>query len=128
MAVLWRLGLGWLIGRWLLLVTTTDHQAAVPFRLFAGTFYLRAADVPWLDGAEVSATVQAWPGPRSVKTREMDIEEQAVAAQQWDAADDYVALSPTGQRSPEMVPPDLVWVWPVALGLWWLVRRTYGRS
>ena len=112
----WRLGLGWLVGRWLLLVSTVERREAVPFRFFAGTFYVRASDLPWLDTSTAPAlTIQAWPGPRSVKGRALTAEESELAAELWGGSDELIALSPTGQRSPEMVAPDLVWLWPVAI-------------
>lgn len=124
METLWRLGLGWLVGRWRLLVTTTEVRAAVPFRFFAGTFYLRAADAPWLDVArEPAVTIQAWPGPRSMKVRAPDADERDLAAGLWGSDDELIALSPTGQRSPEMLAPDLVWLWPVAMLALLLGRR-----
>jgi len=124
MEVWWRLGLGWLVGRRWLLVTTTDVRAAVPFRFFAGTFYLRAADAPWLNAArEPAVTIQAWPGPRSMKVRGLEADEEAVAAGLWGDDDELIALSPTGQRSPEMLAPDLIWLWPVALVVLLLGRR-----
>ena len=126
MAVLaWRLGLGWLVGRWLLLITTANRRVAVPYRLFAGTFYVERADAPWAADLDSSppATVQAWPGPRSVRARPLRDDERELAGRLWGGHRDLIALDPTGQRTPEMTPPDLVWVWAVAALLLVLLRR-----
>ena len=122
----WRLGLGWLVGRRLLLLTTAERRVVLPFRLFADTFYLPLQRAAWVDDLERApvATAQAWPGPRSVRVRPIgDAEELELAAGLWGDDRPLVALSPTGQRTPEMTAPDLVWVWPLAAIVAWLWRR-----
>ena len=126
MAVLtWRLGLGWLIGRWLVLITTAETRVAVPYRLFAGTFYVERTDAPWVADLDRSppATVQAWPGPRSVRARPVRDDERDLTRRLWGRDLDLIALDPTGQRTPEMAPPDLVWVWAVAAAVVVVARR-----
>jgi hypothetical protein len=126
----WRLGLGWLIGRKLLLLTTTERRLALPYRMFAGTFYLERTAAPWATDLDRSpfAMVQAWPGPRSVRARRIDdSDEQELAAALWGDDRPLIALDPTGHRTPEITPPDLIWVWPLAVAAWLLWRRRGSR-
>jgi hypothetical protein len=115
--VAWRLGLGWLIGRRRILLTTAQRRVVLPYRLFAGTFYLLGTDEPWAMDLVKSpqAMVQAAPGPRAVRARPLDDpDELELARRLWSADAPIVALSPTGQRTPGITAPDLLWVWPVA--------------
>lgn len=118
MAILaWRLGLGWLIGRYRILLTTAQRRAVLPYRFFAGTFYLLEKAEPWVNdlAASPQAMVQAAPGPRAVRARPIDDpEELSLARRLWNTEAPIVALSPTGQRTPGITAPDLLWVWPVA--------------
>lgn len=127
MAILaWRLGLGWLIGRYRILLTTAQRRVVVPYRFFAGTFYLVATAEPWVGdlAASPQAMVQAAPGPRAVRARPLDDpEELALARQLWQRQAPIVALSPTGQRTPPITAPDLLWVWPTAAAALLMLRR-----
>lgn len=131
MSLVWRLGLGWLVGRRLLLLTTAERRVAVPFRFFAGTFYVPLTSRPWVADLERSpaATVQAWPGPRSVRARPItDTDEAELARRLFGHRGPVLALSPTGQRTPDMTAPDLVWVWPALAAAWWLITRSVLRE
>jgi hypothetical protein len=126
MILAWRLGLGWLVGRHRILLTTANERVVLPFRFFAGTFYLRRVEASWVNDLASSppATVQAWPGPRSVRARSIeDPEEVTLVKHLWGGDGPVVALSPTGQRTPDMTAPDLLWVWPLGLVVWQAVRR-----
>lgn len=131
MAILaWRLGLGWLVGRRMVLLTTSQRRVVVPFRQFAGTFYLRKDGSAWVDdlAASPAVTIQAWPGPRSVRARTLEsTQERRLVTELWGDDSEVVALSPTGQRTPDMTTPDLVWVWPL-LALLMVARRILGSS
>jgi hypothetical protein len=126
MALAWRLGLGWLVGRHRLLLTTAERRLALPYRFFAGTFYLVRTEEQWATDLDrhPAATIQAWPGPRSVRAREVtDPDEVELVARLWGQDRPVIALQPTGQRTPEMTPPDLIWVWPILFVAWLVARR-----
>jgi len=128
MILAWRLGLGWLVGRHRILLTTANRRVVVPFRFFVDTFYVRRVEAPWIDdlAATPTATVQAWPGPRPVRVRPIeDPEEAELAGRLWGDDVPVLALSPTGQRTPDMTAPDLMWVWPAALVALWAARRLW---
>ncbi len=168
---LWRLGLGWLIGRRLLLLTTVGrrsgepHRVVVGFQFRAGTFYVISAagsGTDWYRNlmARPPATIQAWPGPRSVRARRLSepaelaamyriwrervpgtmarflesagVDDREQAVRESGRRLHWVALEPTGQKTPEMTPPDLIWVWPAAVlaALLYRVlrRRRVGRT
>lgn len=129
----WRLGLGWLFGRRRILLTTADRdhpggwRTAHPFAQQAGVFFLPVPDGEprwWANlRAQPAATIQAWPGPRSIEAREATADEEQAIADLWrrrgtaqlaDLPPGWIVLEPTGQRTPTMTPPDLVWVWAIA--------------
>ena len=124
--VAWRLGLGWLIGRHSLLLTTQDRAGAVRrtllrYRFYAGNLYVVDDGSPWVaDLTEVPrATAQAHPGPLAVKRREPSPEEILVLGD-----GSWLVLEPTGEAVPPPVEPDLVWVWALpAIPLVGLVLR-----
>ena len=106
--LLYRVGLGWLVGRrWLLMVTsipeggagtrTTVHR----YRLEDGAVVVLSEPAPWRDdlAAKPVATIHAHPGPLAVAA-EVGAEE--------------VLLTPTGRQGPPAVVPDLNWVLPAA--------------
>jgi hypothetical protein len=117
--LLYRFGLGWLVGRrWLLMVTNDAEGAGTRdsvhrYRLEDGAVVVPAESAPWLDdlAAKPVATIHAHPGPL------------AVAA---DLRAEEVVLTPTGRQAPPAVVPDLNWVLPAVvvalLGLRSLVR------
>ncbi|MEE8330909.1 MAG: hypothetical protein V3R84_03980 [Acidimicrobiia bacterium] len=126
MILAWRLGLGWLVGRNRILLTTANRRVVLQFRFFADTFYLRRVEAPWVDdlAATPTATVQAWPGPRPVRVRQIDDSEEAeLVGRLWGDGGSVIALSPTGQRTPDMTAPDLMWVLPTALVILVAARR-----
>ncbi len=104
--LLYRFGLGWLVGRrWLLMVTTDAAGAGTRasvhrYRLEDGAVVVPAEPAPWLDdlAAKPVATIHAHPGPLTV-------------AAELRAED--VLLTPTGRQAPPAVVPDLNWVLPV---------------
>ena len=109
--LLYRFGLGWLVGRrWLLVVTTEAEGAGTRtsvhrYRLEHDAVVVPSEPAPWLDdlAAKPVATIHAHPGPLAVAA-ELRAEE--------------VVFTPTGRQSPPAVVPDLNWVLPaVAAGL-----------
>jgi hypothetical protein len=116
--LLYRFGLGWLVGRhWLLMVTTEAGGAGTRasvhrYRLEHDAVVVPSEPAPWLDdlAAKPVATIHAHPGPL------------AVAAEL--RAEDVV-LTPTGRQSPPAVVPDLNWVLPVVVA--GLVAARLGR-
>lgn len=146
----WRLGLGWLVGRYVLLLTTVGresgklHRVPVSFLFRGGTFYVRSTTgkhADWYRNLEARpvCTTQTWPGPKAARARPITApEEAAEVAARFDrerprfgccapSSEEsmWVALEPTAQNAPGMLEPDLIWAWPVAaaLGLVWSRRR-----
>jgi hypothetical protein len=124
--LLYRFGLGWLVGRrFLLMVTTTPESGAGirttvhPYRLENGTVVVPSTPAPWLDdlAAKPVATIHAHPGPLAVSA---------------ELGADEVVFSPTGRPAPPPIVPDLNWVIPVVvvaiLALRALVRFPLPRS
>jgi hypothetical protein len=143
----WRLGLGWLLGRRFLVVTTVAadgrlRRSVVRYAFAGGNFYVPADGGAWQDDLESKATstVQAYPGPKGVTGRRADdARDREVAAAvlrrerpgpaaRLEPEDAIYVFTPTGDRVPEMLPPDLVWVWGPLLisGLTLLRRRPPG--
>ncbi len=126
----WRIGLGWLVGRWWLLLTTqlpdgSQRHTLLPYRFGGGNFYV-PGDGPWMaDLDKRTATIQAHPGPRSVRGRVItDPKEEAVARSLGPIpARQVVVFEATGEPAPAMVAPDYVWVWAFVPTLWWARRR-----
>ena len=120
----WRLGLGWLIGRRLVLVSTHSPQQAirrtlVPGYIVDGDILLAGlADAHWHDDVDTRpiANTQAHPGPLAVKIRPVNNDE-ATDGVRW-----YLATA-TGGVAPDMVPPDKMWLWALVPIAWWLARR-----
>lgn len=135
----WRLGLGWLVGRRLLLLTTVGrssgrlHRVPVDFVFRGGTFYVRSTAGEATDwcrnlAAQPVCTTQTWPGPKAARARRItDPDELADVAlllgRERLEPGTWVALEPTAQKAPLMLEPDLIWAWPVAAALWLLGRR-----
>lgn len=143
----WRLGLGWLVGRRYLLLSTTggdaERRTLLPYVLAAGDVYLTAAGgEPWLDdlGRTPRATVQAGPGSKGMRGRRLTDAAEVRHAAALHAAHPragprlvrlrargvepvLVVLEPTGQITPGIVTPDLVWLWGAAAALVVLRRR-----
>lgn len=129
----WRLGLGWLVGRRWALVTTTSSEGGlrrtvVPYLFGDGSIYLPGAGAYAADlGHTPRALVQAAPGPLGVRYRPPTPDEEAALP-----SGDWIVLEPTADPVPEMVPPDLVWLWPllaaldVAVVLGWRRRPYHG--
>ncbi|RPI20152.1 MAG: hypothetical protein EHM57_08585 [Actinobacteria bacterium] len=120
----WSLGLGWLLGRGNVLLTTQDRagvprHSVLPFRFYEGNLYVTDDGSPWVAdlGAVPRATAQAHPGPLAVRRRDPTPEELlALGEGSW------LVLEPTGEAVPAAVEPDLVWVWallavPAALAI-----------
>ncbi|MBT8213138.1 MAG: hypothetical protein KJN71_08330 [Acidimicrobiia bacterium] len=126
----WRLGLGWLVGRWFVLLTTTtsdgERRSVLPYVFAGGTVYVPVTnDAPWVGdvAAKPQALVQAAPGPRAVRARRVeDPAELEAARQALGTSGELMALDGSGDRSPMMTGPDLAWIWPVAALVWWLTR------
>jgi len=125
----WRLGLGPLLGRRVLLLTTRDgsegrRRTVLPYRSAGGTIYLlaRDPDTGWRRdlAARPDATIQAAPGPRGVTARAVTAPAEASGAAGLFARRppaDLIALEPTGRPTPPMTPPGLVWLWPALAAL-----------
>ncbi|MBT8198648.1 MAG: hypothetical protein KJP12_05760 [Acidimicrobiia bacterium] len=128
--IAWRLGLGWLVGRRFVLLTTSTQESerlsVLPYAFAGGTFYVPAdPGAPWVGdvAAKPQALVQAAPGPRGVRARPVTRPDELTAARQaLGVSGDVMALDGSGDPSPMMTPPDLAWVWPVAAVVWWLTR------
>lgn len=142
----WRLGLGWLVGRWFVLITTAAgkdrvEHAIAPYVFAGGSLFVVAPQrSSWpLQGARPVAAAQANVGPLPVRGRRVRDEERASVAALFAArAPDLAATAPqdwwvleaTGDRTPEILAPDLLWVWFAAAAAWLGLRmaRTLGRG
>lgn len=123
----WRLGLGWLVGRKVALLTTVDASGSpthtvIPYLFSGGVFFAPAEERFLADlASHPEATIQAGPGHKGVVGRritEADLigEAEAIAAvHDVNGAHDWVMFEPTGRIAPTMTAPDLVWVWMVAV-------------
>jgi hypothetical protein len=110
--LLYRFGLGWLVGRrWLLMVTSIPEGGAGTrttvhtYRMEDGAVVVPSEPAPWRDdlAAKPVATIHAHPGPLAVGA---------------EVGADEVRLTPTGRQGPPAVVPDLNWVLPAtAVGL-----------
>lgn len=105
----YRLGLGWLVGRRIAVLTTTaadkeTEHAAVPIQWRGGEILVPVpnAAASWVANLEARpvAMVQAAPGPLS-----------SVAERR----NGVVAFRPTGQPAPFPIDTDLIWVIPALL-------------
>ena len=128
--IAWRLSLGWLAGRWFTLVGTSTGESVrrsiVPFAMAEGTLYVVAPPgAPWLGDVarRPIAQAQTHPGPLAVRARPLHRDEEPRVAELFRrvapdlAATDrrrWLALQPTGDRPPDPVVSDLMWVWGVA--------------
>lgn len=145
----WRLGLGWFVGRYVLLLTTIGrdsgklHRVPLSFVFRGGTFYVKSdagETTDWYRNLETQpvCTTQTWPGPKAARARRLtDPGEVADVAELFGRNPPnngrsqgldplcWIALEPTAQKAPTMLEPDLVWAWPLvaALGLLWLRSR-----
>ncbi len=153
----WRLGLGGLLGRLFVLITTWGRKTGKPRRTLTeyqsiyGKIYVPSAygaRSDWVQNinADPHVTLQTWQGPESmIATQVTDDEElrqvyhrfreDNQAMMDWylqskgiepDDPDDYVAkkervtifrFDPTDEPTPPPLEADLVWVWPLALGV-----------
>ncbi len=111
---LYRLGLGWLVGRRRLLVVTSRHDGSDErislhrYRIEDGTVRVAATPGPWRDdlAAKPVATIHGAPGPLAVTGRVSD-----------DGRNEIV-FDRTGRPAPSVIVPDRNWVIPaVVLGL-----------
>jgi hypothetical protein len=109
----WRLGLGWLLGRRHVLLTTQDRvgnlrRSVVRYRFLAGNLYVIDDASPWvLDLDQVPrATAQAHPGPLAVRRRPPTAVEMGVLGRGH-----WIVLEPTGEPVPPGIEPDLIWTW-----------------
>lgn len=116
-----RFGLSWLVGRRLLVLTTTERadggwrRTALPFRWSGGELHLTHREgAHWFAdlAARPVAMAQAAPGPLAVRARRQG---------------DGVALVATGQPAPPPVVPDLYWVGPAVFALWLALRTARRR-
>ena len=126
----WRLGLGPILGRSRVLLTTFSGPRAsvryslVPYRFAAGNLYVEGGQAPWRDdlATRPQAMAQASTGPLAVRARRPTPQEADVLS-----SSDWLVLEPTADTVPNIVPPDLTWVWPSLLiatvALWRLRRR-----
>jgi hypothetical protein len=146
----WRLGLGWFVGRYVLLLTTIGrdsgklHRVPVCFVFRGGTFYVKSdagETTDWYRNLETQpvCTTQTWPGPKAARARRLtDPGEVADVTVLFGTKGPihgvgdaeaihpiWIALEPTAQKAPTMLEPDLIWAWPLvaALGLIWLRSR-----
>ena len=120
----WRIGLGWLVGRRFVLLSTSAPQRAVRRTLVPAVY--EGADVllAGLDGAHWQddiqtkpiVNVQAHPGPLAARLTPAP-ERAAASGVTWYRAE------PSGGIAPEMVGPDQAWVWGLVAIAWWLGRR-----
>ncbi len=114
----WRLGLGWLVGRRLALVSTHSPQGAirrtlVPAHIVGDDVLLAGLEgAHWQEDiiARPTANVQAHPGPLAARIE--PIGEESNSAVRW-----YRATA-TGAPAPEMIGPDQIWMWAVPVLLW----------
>ena len=120
----WRLGLGWLVGRRLVLVSTTAPQNAIRRTLVPARFDGADILLAGIEGAHWQediatrpvANVQAHPGPLAARI------EPTQDGPPIEGVDWYRARA-TGGIAPEMVGPDQVWAWG-ALPLLWRLSRS----
>lgn len=120
----WRIGLGWLVGRRFVLLSTTAPQGAirrtlVPARYDGGDVLLAGLDgAHWQEdlAAKPIANVQAHPGPLAARPIPTD-EGPRIDGVTW-----FVA-QPSGGIAPEMIGPDQAWVWAIPPIAWRLSRR-----
>ena len=141
------MGVGWLLGRPFLLLTTIDpdgrpRRSVIRYGFAGGNFYAPADGGPWQTdlAARHTCTVQAYPGPKGVAARVIEdgpgrAEAMAVLrrerprlAGRLGEPDPIYVFAPTGERVPEMLPPDLVWAWVPAVATVALARRAMRRS
>jgi len=160
--LLYRLGLGLLVGRLFMVLTTTGRKSGLPrrtaieFHEFEGKLTVLSGwgtKTDWYLNLQANplATVQTWRGPQPVRARRMDSDEELARAFGWAQSNPtmrkmmklagfqmtleeflaekerftFVVFEPTSEKTPPPLPADLVWVWPVLLGvcLWlvWLI-------
>ena len=104
----WRVGLGWLLGRRRMLLTTTIEPGGlrrswVPFTLGDGNLYAEGGGAWTTDIVRhPQAMAQAFPGPLAVRARPLDPREGAVLT-----GEGLVAFEPTGEIVPDPIEPDL---------------------
>lgn len=114
----WRLGLGWLAGRkWALLTSLASdgsvRHSAIPYVFGDGNIYLHSDRAFAADLRQTPrALVQAAPGPLGVRSRPPTPDEVVALP-----PGDWIVLEPTAEPVPDMVPPDLVWLWPVGVAI-----------
>ena len=123
----WRVGLGWLVGRRLALVSTHAPQGAirrtlVPAHIVGGDVLLAGIEgALWQEDVATRpiANVQAQPGPLAARIEplgEEPADDESNGRVRW-----YRATA-TGSPAPEMIGPDQIWMWAVPPILWRLRR------
>ena len=119
----WRIGLGWLVGRRLALVSTQTEQGTirrtlVPAHIVGGDILLAGLEEAHWQGdiaLKPVATVQTHPGPLSSRIEPVDASARPDGVR-WHRA------TATGGVTPAMVGPDQVWMW-AAVPVLWRLRR-----
>ena len=132
----WRLGFGWILGRHLLLISTQNPEGGVrrsvaPYVFAGGDFYVAGSADGWARDIESKPhlTVQAWPGPRNVESATVTDPDELRQARRMlgpeSASTPIIRLRGTGQPTPMMLEPDLLWVWTLVIPalLWKALRR-----
>jgi hypothetical protein len=120
----WRIGLGWLVGRRFVLLSTSAPQGVIRRTLVPALYDGADVLLGGLEGAhwhddiatKPVANLQAHPGPLAARLTPTTDGPPTPGVTWYRAA-------PSGGIAPEMVGPDQAWVWGVLPLAWWLGRR-----